>query len=123
MPEILSGIFPGTGCIILMVKQIGIPWTKRMLMFAERVNIETALKIKLIDEVVDSQEELLKNSLEKAKALFPKNQTVLNAIKICSNHLIDKSYQNAYDVEKLGSAWFEYEDKDKYLERLREKVG
>ena len=111
MPEILSGIFPGTGCIILMVKQIGIPWTKKMLMFAERVDVETALKINLIDEIVGSHEELMKNALEKARSLFTKNQTVLNAIKICSNHLIDKSYKNAYEV------------KVNFLEMLRDKVG
>jgi len=123
MPEILSGIFPGTGCVILMVKQIGISWTKKMLMFAERVDTNTALKIGLIDEIIENKEDLLKNSLEKAKFLFPKNQSFLNAIKICSNHLLDKSYANAYDIEKIGSAWYSYEDKELFLKLLREKVG
>jgi enoyl-CoA hydratase len=122
MPEIMSGIFPGTGCIILMVKQIGISWAKKMLMFSERIDTINALKIGLIDEIVLTQQDLLTSALKKAQFLFMKNQTVLNSIKLCSNHLLDKSYQKAYDIERLGSAWFEFEDKDKYLNRLKEKV-
>ncbi|UCD00737.1 MAG: enoyl-CoA hydratase/isomerase family protein [Promethearchaeota archaeon] len=121
MPEINLGIFPGTGIIVLMTRVIGIPWTKRILMFAEKIIAEKALEIGLIDQIVDNQEELMKVALDKAKFLFTKNQTVINAIKLCSNHLADKPYNEAYELEKLGSAWYEYEDKEKYLKDFRKK--
>ncbi len=123
MPEINLGVFPGTGIIVLMTRIIGIPWTKKMLMFAERISAEKALEIGLIDQIVEDKEELIKVALDKAKFLFTKNQTVLNAIKLCSNHLADKSYNKAYELEKIGSAWYEYEDKNGYIRDLREKFN
>lgn len=121
MPEINSGIFPGTGCLILFSKIIGIPWTKKMLMLAEKVYPETALQINFIDEIVDDQEQLMNSALNKARFLSTKNQTVLNAIKLCSNNLQDKSYIEAYDLEKQGSAWYEHNDKEEFLKNFRKK--
>jgi len=121
MPEIFSGIFTGTGCLVLFSRIIGIPWTKKMCMFAEKISAEKALEIGLIDQIAESQEELMKTALDKAQFLFTKNQTVLNAIKLCSNHLADKSYKEAYELEKIGSAWYEYEDKDEYLKMFKQK--
>ena len=121
MPEINIGVFPGTGIIVLMSRVIGIPWTKKILMFAERISAEKALEIGLVDQIVEDQEELMKVALNKAKFLFTKNQTVLNAIKLCSNHLSDKSYNEAFELEKIGSAWYEYEDKDEYIKNYRKK--
>jgi len=100
MPEIKSGIFPGAGTIVLMTKIIGIPWTKKILMFAEKISAEKALEIGLIDQIVDDQDLLMEETMHKAKFLFIKNQIVLNGIKLCSNHLIDKSYKEAYKIEK-----------------------
>ncbi|MFX1410015.1 MAG: enoyl-CoA hydratase/isomerase family protein [Promethearchaeota archaeon] len=121
MPEINLGVFPGTGMVVLMTKVIGIPWTKKILMFAEKVSAEKALEIGLIDQIVEDQEELMKVAMDKAKFLFTKNQTVLNGIKLCSNHLADKSYNKAYELEKIGSAWYEYEDKAKFIKDFRSK--
>ena len=120
-PEINSGIFPGTGCIVLMTRIVGIPWTKKMLMLAEKVSSEKALDIGLIDQIVDSREELMLETMKKAKFLFTKNQTVLNAIKLCSNHFLDKSYNEAYELEKIASGWYEHENKDKFIKYFREK--
>jgi len=119
MPEINSGIFPGTGCVILFSKLIGIPWTKKMLMFSEKLNSEKALEIGLIDQIVNSKSDLMEESMNKARFLFTKNQTVLNAVKLCSNHLLDRTFAEGYKIEKLGSAWYEYEDQNKYLRNLR----
>ncbi|MFX0022105.1 MAG: enoyl-CoA hydratase/isomerase family protein [Candidatus Hermodarchaeota archaeon] len=121
MPEIFSGIFTGTGCLVLFSKILGIPWTKKMCMFSERIEAKKALEIGLVDQIVKNKEELITTALNKAKFLFTKNQTVLNAIKLCSNHLGDKSYSNAYELEKIGSAWYEFEDKVQYIKDLREK--
>ena len=67
MPEINYGIFPGTGCFSLMSWNLGIPWTKRILMFAEKISAQKALEIGLIDQIVESQEELMKAAMDKVK--------------------------------------------------------
>lgn len=121
MPEINSGIFPGTGCIILFSKILGIPWTKKMLMFAEKVSSEKALEVGLIDQIVETKEELMQESMNRARFLFTKNQTVINAIKLCANHFIDKSYNEAYEIEKEGSAWYEHDDKEQFLQDFRKR--
>ena len=121
MPEINYGIFPGTGAMVLASRIIGIPWTRRIFMFSERISSKIAYDINLIDQIVEDKENLIQATMEKAKFLFTKNQTVLNAIKLCSNHLLDKSYKNAYELEKLGSDWYEYENKEHFLELLRKK--
>lgn len=121
MPEILSGIFPGGGTVVIMTKVIGIPWTKRILMFAEKIGTKKALDIGLIDEIVSSKEELMKVAMEKARFLFTKNQTVLNAIKLCSNNFLDKTYKDAYELEKNASWWFEHKDKVQFIEEFRKK--
>ncbi|MFW9971005.1 MAG: enoyl-CoA hydratase/isomerase family protein [Candidatus Odinarchaeota archaeon] len=119
MPEIFSGIFTGTGCLVLFSKILGIPWTKKLCMFSHRVDAQEALKIGIIDQIVNNKEDLMKIALNKAKFLFTKNQTVLNAIKLCSNHLADKSYNLAYEIEKLGSSWYQFEDKEQYIKDFK----
>ena len=123
MPEIKSGIFPGAGTIVLMTRMIGIPWTKRILMFAEKISAETALKIGLIDQIVDNQEELMDETMRKAKFLFTKNQPTLNLIKLCSNHLPDKPYSEAYSLEKEAlMGWAEEKDKLAFVENFKTKL-
>ena len=121
MPEIFSGIFTGTGCLVLFSKIIGISWTKKMCMFAERLDAKKALEIGLIDKVVNDKEDLMKIALDKAKFLSTKNQIVLNAIKLCANHLSDKSYIEAYELEKIGSSWYQFDNKLNYLYDFRRK--
>ncbi|UCD00738.1 MAG: enoyl-CoA hydratase/isomerase family protein [Promethearchaeota archaeon] len=121
MPEIFSGIFTGTGCIVLFSRILGIPYTKLMCMFAERIYTQKALKIGLIDQIVKNKEDLMKTALDKAKFLFTKNQTVLNAIKLCANHLFDKGYHQAYEIEKEASMWFKSSDKIQFLKNFRTK--
>lgn len=122
MPEIFSGIFTGTGCLVIFSKILGIPYTKKMCMFSEKIEVQKALKIGLIDQIVNNKEDLMKAALNKAKFLFTKNQTVLNAIKLCSNHLADKKYQVAYHIEKEASSWYEYSDKIEFIENFRKKL-
>ena len=75
----------------------------------------------MIDKIVDNKEVLITTALEKAKFLSIKNQIVLNAIKICANHLSDKNYQEAYNIEKQASAWYEYRNKIQFLKDFKNK--
>lgn len=92
-------------------------------MFAEKITAENALEIGLIDQIVDNREELMEKTMKKARFLFTKNQPALNLIKLCSNHLPDKSYNKAYALEKealLG--WAEEKDKMQFVKDFREKL-
>lgn len=123
MPEINSAIFPGTGCVTLFSKIIGIPWTKKMLMFAERLNAEKALEIGLIDKIVENQDELMKVALNKAKFINAKNSTVMNSIKILSNHLMDKAFSDAYPSETIASDWYKLTDKKTMLKDFQKSFN
>ena len=90
-------------------------------MLAEKVPSEKAVDINLVDLVVDNKEELMNVAMEKVKFLFPKNQTVLNAIKLCANHLADKDYMTAYQIEKQASSWYQYDDKESFLNKFRNR--
>lgn len=120
MPEVYSGIFPGTGCILLFSKILGISWTKKLLMFSEKISSQKALEIGLIDKIVSSNKALFDELINKARFLFTKQQTVINAIKLCSNHLLDRSFRKGYELEKLGSSWFEYKDQQEFLEKMKQ---
>ncbi|MBD3340244.1 MAG: hypothetical protein GF353_14115 [Candidatus Lokiarchaeota archaeon] len=122
MPEIKIGVFPGAGTVVLMSKTLGINWTKRILMFAEKISAKIALKIGLIDEIVENNNELMKSAMKKARFLFTKNQVILNSIKLCSNHLGNKSFPEAYEFEKKASYWFEQENKDSFIDNLRKEL-
>jgi enoyl-CoA hydratase len=121
MPEIYSGIFPGTGCTILFAKVLGIGWAKKLLMFAEKIDAKKALQINLIDNIAEDSQKLMKAALKKARFLFTKNQTVLNLTKLCVNNLFDMPLKEAYEIEKEASAWYEHKDKDKFLEKFRHR--
>jgi len=123
MPEILISVFPGGRTVALMAKIIGIPWTKKILMFAEKVDSETAKRIGLIDEIVKSKEDLMDRALQKAKFLSTKNQMVLNLIKLSSNHFLDKSYSQAYDLEKEALInWMDANSTEEFINTFRRKV-
>ncbi|MBD3197591.1 MAG: hypothetical protein GF317_21230 [Candidatus Lokiarchaeota archaeon] len=114
MPEILSGIFPGAGTIPLMTKILGISWTKKILIFAEKIDSKRALEINMIDKIVNDRTSLMKVSLHKARFLSTKNQQVLNLIKLCANFLGDKRYEVAYNYEKKALNIWISSDKNQF---------
>ncbi len=123
MPEIYSGMFPGAGTIVAMSRVLGIPWTKRILMFAEKIDVDTALKIGLIDKIVDSPEELHREAMSQVRFLFTKSQPTLNLIKLCSNHLADKSFAEGYRLEKDAFiGWAFSSDKEKSVKDFKVKL-
>jgi len=123
MPEVNIGIFPGGGTVVLMTRVLGIPWTKRILMFAEKINAEQAVKIGLIDQIVDSKDDLITEAMKKVKFLSMKNRFVLNGIKLCSNHLMDKPYSEAYQIEKsFIEGWMDVSNREKFLEEFKRKL-
>ena len=123
MPEILISVFPGGRTVALMAKIIGIPWTKKILMFAKKINSETALKIGLVDEIVKDRDELMDVALKKVRFLSNKNQLILNLIKLSSNQFLDKTYNEAYELEKEAMInWLEGDDKENLLKSFKNKL-
>lgn len=122
MPEILINVFPGTGCITQMVRTIGPLLTKKILMWGEKITPEQALKMGLIDNLVNSREELMVVAMEKAKFLASRNQAVINGIRLCANHVWEKSYEDAYKMENYCSNWFEI-GKEDFISKFKEKFN
>ncbi len=121
MPEINSAIFPGTGCITLFAKIIGIKKKKKMLIFAEKVSAEKALEIDLIDQIAGDKESLMKLAAEKAKFISTKNQTVIQATKLCANNLASLPYEKALKIENDCFDLYDSKDKAQFLSDLRKK--
>ncbi|GAB4320365.1 MAG: enoyl-CoA hydratase-related protein [Promethearchaeota archaeon] len=122
MPEVNLSIFPGTGCVVLMARVLGISWAKKILVFAERIRSERALEINLVDALVERQDQLMEVALQKAKFLASKDPTLVRAIKLSCNHLADKAFDAARKLEKFASRWFEREDKGDFLAQLTERL-
>ncbi len=109
MAEILINVFPGTGCITMMVRTIGLLWTKKLLMWGDKLSPQQALDIGIIDELVETREDLMDIAIKRARFLVSRNQAVINAIRLCANHIWEKSYDEAYKMEHYSSNWFEHE--------------
>lgn len=122
MPEILINVFPGTGCITQMVRTIGPLLTKKILMWGEKITPEQALNIGLIDKLVETKEKLMEVAMEKAKFLASRNQAVINGIRLCANHIWEKSYDEAYKMENYCSNWFEI-GKEDFISKFKEKFN
>ena len=58
-------------------------------------------------------------AIKRAQFISTKNQPVINAIKLCSNHLMDMQYDEAYEIEKQASSWWEHKDKARFIEDFR----
>jgi len=122
MPEILINVFPGTGCITQMVRTIGPLLTKKVLMWGEKITPEQALNIGLIDKLVETKEKLMEVAMEKAKFLTSRNQAVINGIRLCANHVWEKSYNEAYKIENYCSNWFEI-GKEDFISKFKEEFN
>lgn len=54
MPEAVAGLIPAAGGSKALTDRVGVPWAKRIILGGELVDADTALKIGLAEEVVDS---------------------------------------------------------------------
>lgn len=122
MPEILINVFPGTGCITQMVRTIGPLLTKKILMWGEKITPEQALNFGLIDELVNTMDELMAVAMEKAKFLASRNQAVINGIRLCANHVWEKPYNEAYKMENYCSNWFEI-GKESFISKFKKEFN
>ncbi|MCP5416325.1 MAG: enoyl-CoA hydratase [Chromatiaceae bacterium] len=80
LPEAAVGLLPCAGGTHLLKKLVGEAWAKRMILFGERVDAETALRIGLVQEVT-APESLLARALALAKQASRQSPVSVEACK------------------------------------------
>lgn len=74
------GLFPGGGTTVRLPRQIPFPWAMEILLTAERVDAETALRMGLVNKVVP-QEDLLKEARRYAETIMENAPLAVQAVK------------------------------------------
>lgn len=80
LPEAAVGLLPCAGGTHELKKIVGEAWAKRMILFGERVDAQTALRIGLVDEVI-SPENLISRAMTLAKQAYRQSPISVAASK------------------------------------------
>jgi len=96
LPEASVGLIPGAGGSKALTERVGVPWAKRIILGGELVNADTALRIGLAEEVVDS-------GLAKivAVSLAGKVANQSRSAVLAARRLIEVSAQNTLERQLL----------------------
>lgn len=96
LPEALVGLIPAAGGTKALTERVGVSWAKRIILGAELVDADTALKIGLAEEVVDA-------GLAKivAISLAGKVANQSRSAVLAARRLIEVSAQNTLERQLL----------------------
>jgi len=96
LPEAVVGLIPGAGGTKALTERVGVPWAKRIILGGELVDADTALKIGLAEEVVDT-------GLAKivAISLAGKVANQSRSAVLAARRLIEVSAQNTLERQLL----------------------
>ncbi len=120
-PEVNIGIVPGGGGTQRLVRLVGPAWGKRMIMTGEFIDVEQALNLGLITEVVEP-EQLISRGLEIAQVLKKKAPNALRLAKRCVNYGQNVDLASGLEFEqKIWALLFSTEDKKEGMEAFVEK--
>jgi enoyl-CoA hydratase len=98
LPEVSLGIFPGAGAASNLLHLVGPSRAKDIVMTSRKVSAKEALQIGLADMLV-SQEELEKSTLEYVEALLSKDPTILIRSKTMIDSMTGKDISEADETE------------------------
>ena len=62
-------------------------------------------------------------AIDRAQSLGKKNPTLLGTIKLCANHLADKSYPEAFRYERRALLSFAQKTQDTFLDQIRAEMS
>jgi enoyl-CoA hydratase/carnithine racemase len=99
LPEALVGILPGGGGTQRLARLVGSNWAKRMILLAERIDAQTALRIGLVDEVVSTGTALATARKWAAKAALT-SPGATSASKVLIDSAFDTSLEDGFDRER-----------------------
>lgn len=101
LPEATVGLLPCGGGTQNLAWLVGEGWAKRMILCGERINAETALRIGLVEEVVDTRASLTR-ALELAAAVGRQSPPAVAACKRLIQQARHGHIEGAYSVERAA---------------------
>jgi enoyl-CoA hydratase/carnithine racemase len=101
LPEATVGLLPCGGGTQNLAWLVGEGWAKRMILCGERVDAETAERISLVEEVVDTGA-ALDRALELAKAVGHQSPPAVSACKTLIQKARSGAIDSAYEVERAA---------------------
>ncbi|MAZ45081.1 MAG: enoyl-CoA hydratase [Gammaproteobacteria bacterium] len=99
LPEATVGLLPCGGGTQNLAWLVGEGWAKRMILCGERVGSETALKIGLVEEVVESGKSL-NRAMELAEMVGKQSPPAVSASKELIQKARSGNINDSYDVER-----------------------
>ena len=102
-PENNVGLIPGSGGCSRLVKLVGLPRAKRLVMTGEMIAAGAALEVGLIEEVVPA-DVLLMHALEFARRLAAKAPQALGLAKLVLNACANVDPDTGRQFERLGQS-------------------
>ncbi|MEA2719490.1 MAG: hypothetical protein QOJ39_1354 [Candidatus Eremiobacteraeota bacterium] len=102
-PENNVGLIPGSGGCSRLVKLVGLPRAKRLVMTGEMVPAATALQLGLIEEVIPA-DQLLSRTMNFARTLAAKAPQALGLAKLVLNQCANVDPETARNFERLGQS-------------------
>lgn len=121
LPEIKLGIFPGGGGTQRLIRQIPLCLAKELLFGGERITADEALRLGLINRVVD-RESLLGEALAYAQCLAEKSPIALQMLKRCVSAGSDMPLAGALAHEAaMVSLTFDTKDAHESMSAFLEK--
>jgi enoyl-CoA hydratase len=102
-PENNVGLIPGSGGCSRLVKLVGLPRAKRVVMSGEMLGAAKALEIGLVDEVF-AADQLLAKTMEFAALLSGKAPLALGLAKLVLNACVNVDPDTGRHLERLGQS-------------------
>lgn len=103
LPETNIGLIPGSGGCSRLVKLVGLAEAKRLLMLAEVLPAEEALRRGLVHEVFPA-ERFEEAVLDYARRIASKAPLAVGMVKLVLNRCADVDMATARDIERLGQS-------------------
>jgi enoyl-CoA hydratase len=102
-PENNVGLIPGSGGCSRLVKLVGLPRAKRLVMTGEMIPANAALAIGLVEEVV-ALDALLEHALDFARRLAAKAPMAIGLAKLVLNSCANVDPDTGRNLERLGQS-------------------
>ena len=121
LPEATVGLLPCGGGTQNLAWLVGEGWAKRMILCGERVNAETALRIGLVEEVVDAGQSLGRG-LELAEMVGKQSPPAVAACKGLIQEARSGDISSAYETERGAFvSLFDTQDQKEGVQAFLEK--
>jgi enoyl-CoA hydratase len=120
-PEVNLGLFPGFGGTSRLVRRVGLAWAKELVLTGEPIDAETALRIGLVNRIVEG-EELVEAALAAGETIARKGPLAVARAKRLLQEGQDADVRVAHVLEQSGfGGLFAGEDAREGMDAFLEK--